>query len=111
MSTYMVPRDFSLPPETFIPPDEDDDGDDDDAIYARDCKTLDTDSLMLLVAERFSDSDALRAWVEETKRKPYLPGERRTVGISDSLRLTNALAAILADVMDEQVEMIDVGGA
>ena len=95
-------------PSNYLPPDNADDDDATDARlvdYSRTARTVPTDDLMLAVSAAFSDADVLRRLVDDIKRTPFTPGERRHLHISDCLALGDVLATLIDAAMDDAVGM------
>jgi hypothetical protein len=110
-----LPATYSIRPQDLLPPE---DFDDEDAeLTARQvhhdevAKTLDTDDIQLIVAERLSTSLILRSRIEEAQAHPYRPNERRHMHVSDAAKFGDEAEDIIAEVIDELVEMIESGGA
>lgn len=104
-------KNYSLSPIDLIPDDDVDD--EDPELTARQvhhdalAKTLDPDDIQLIVAERLSTSRILRARIEDAQAHPYGPNERRHMHVSDAAKLGDEAEDLIADVIDELVEMLD----
>jgi hypothetical protein len=110
-SQVFNPDSYSLRPVDLIP--DDDEGLEEDEVdlrwvrYAELARTLDTDDLMAMVGEAFSNSDVLRTLVEESKREPYRPDERKSVHVMDAIRLGNEVAQLISQAMDDLIGQMD----
>jgi hypothetical protein len=114
MSTEFSFKDYALRPIDLIPDDFEED--EDPELTARQvhhdevARSLDTDDIQIIVAERLSTSLILRARIEEAQANPYRPNERRHMHVSDAAKFGDETEDIIAQVIDELVEMSQAGG-